>query len=124
MRPFATLQRARAHRLAGPARAEARALLVDALHRLRAGDIEAASLRLDAAHEQVRNSVVLHTGVHLAGVAVGLRRRASGQRVALDLPPLLLAGVSSWLRRAAGVAPDAPAGDGLWETWQARPREG
>ena len=122
MRPLATLRRARAHRLTGPARAEARALLTAALKRVSTGDLEGASALLATAHDQVRSSALLHTAVHVGEVGVALRLRAEGRPAALELGPLVLAGASSWIRRAAGVAPEAPQGQSLWATWQARPR--
>lgn len=124
MRPLATLRRARAHRLVGEPRAAATALLAAGLRRLGDDDLDGAAALLARAHDAARSSALLHTGVHVGEVAVALRRRAQGEPARVDLAPLALAGVSSLVRRAAGVAPDAPAGGGLWQTWEGRPRGG
>ncbi len=123
MRPLATLQRAQAHKLTGAARAEARALLAGAFRRVTEGDLDGASGLLSAAHEKARSSALLHTGVHVGELGLALRLRAAGRPASLGLQPLVLEGVSSWLRRAAGVSPDAPQGPSLWATWQSRPRD-
>ena len=89
-----------------------------------ARDAEGGQALLLEAHEGSRNSVRLHVACHVGFVALELVRQDLAA-AARELPNAVMAGPASVVRRAAGLAPDAPTEAGLRETWQARgPRSG
>ena len=116
-----TLRRIQDSRLEGPPRAEVRARLAAGVGRLAARDAEGAQALLLEAHEGSRNSVRLHVACHVGFVALELVRQDLAA-AARELPNAVMAGPASVVRRAAGLAPDAPTQAGIRETWQARGR--
>ena len=66
-------------------------------------------------HEQVRNSVRLHTRVHLHVVRRGGRPLREDLQ---ELERLVAAPLSSLGRRLGGVQPGAPQDPGLLATWE------
>lgn len=67
-------------------------------------------------HDGARSSVRLHSRVHW--VELHLNWRARGLEESLrQVPPLVLAPVSSAGRRLGGLDSEAPQDPGLWVTW-------
>ena len=113
-----TLRRIQDSRSEGPPRAEVRARLAAGVGRLAARDAEGAQALLLEAHAGSR-ILRLHVACHVGFVALSWCGRDPAA-AARELPNAVMAGPASVVRRAAGLAPDAPTQAGIRETWQAR----
>jgi len=100
-------------------RASVRRDLAQARRLLLRGQVEAAWVPLERAHDRSRNAPWLHTRAHAWRVLGWAERRRPGALVR-ELPLVLMASPAALVRRAAGLHPSHPGGRGLWATWQLR----
>lgn len=73
----------------------------------------------ERAHELTRNAGLLHASSHLSRSAVFLRARRPGAAFG-ELRIAAMATPIAWTRRAAGIEPEFPGGNGLRTSWSMR----